>query len=145
MLDKYLVIRQHSKSAPVFTLDIADNYPLPNHIIIENIAGRDTEMGSSVAFFYPQLDQLYLKFLSNRIFFLKFIKIISYPSQFSSQDQTLFYFLFWDRFFSDPRNKEKKVHHLLVYSASWAKCSYKLPLHTKKIDELFCSSCQVWT
>lgn len=69
-------IRQHCKSAPVFTLDRAGNYPLPNHIITENITGMDTEMGSATAFSYPQLDQLYLKFLM--IAFLKCTKIVLY-------------------------------------------------------------------
>lgn len=68
MLDKYLVLRQHSKAAPVFTLGIANNYPPPSHIIIENLTVRDTEMGLRAAFSYPQLDQLYLTFPGSTFF-----------------------------------------------------------------------------
>lgn len=96
--DKYLAIRQHSRSSPVFTLDIADNYPLPNHIIIENITGRDTEMGSSIptyAFSYPQLDQLHLTF-SSKYTFKNCIKIIPCSSWVLLQDWTLLDFLLGD-------------------------------------------------
>lgn len=98
MSDKYLAIRQHSKSASVYTLDIADNYPLPNHIIIENITGRDTEMGSSTptyAFSYPQLDQLHLTFLS-KYTFKNCIKIIPCSLWVLLQDWTLLDFLLGD-------------------------------------------------
>lgn len=63
-------------------------------------------MGSSTAFSYPQLDQLYLNFLSIP-FLKKCIKIISCSLLFSLQDQTLFYFLLGDRNCLDQRNRSK--------------------------------------
>lgn len=84
-----------SGSTPVFTLDIADNYPLHKHIIIENRTGKDTEMGSSTAFSYPQLDQLHLKLL-NQYTFKKYIKIILHSLWLLLQDWTLLDFLLGD-------------------------------------------------
>jgi len=143
VLDKYLVIRQHSKSAPVFTLDIADNYPLPNHITVENITGRGTEMGSSTTFSYPQLDQLDLKFLSIPFLKMYWNDILFFIVFLVGLDIVLLPFGGQELYGS--KKEVKKTHDFLIYSQSWTECSYKLLVHTKKGDWRSCPSCRVWT
>lgn len=83
----------------MFALDIADNCPHPHHIIIENIAGGDTEMGSSTAFSYPPAGSAVPKDSKQLYRFLQCIKAVYSSFQFSKQDQTLHYFLLGQKLF----------------------------------------------